>query len=618
MKSREDELKQIFYAEALDQFEELNRLFIVLEKNHDDKQSVNAIFRITHTLKANAAGMGFDGIATLSHLLEDIFSEIKNGRLSLNQDTFNDLFRANDKLGELIESVTSEKQVRYKGLVAKLKVILSEARGEERVQQASRDYVGEREAQETKETTETKKEENAAPKAEKQEAETANTQEKESTPEPVNKLIPKEPIIEEEAAVEETSAPKISFSDLIQVPVHKLDNLLNLVGELAIEKDRIAANHKGRGSEYARLYRVTSDLQYSVMGVRLVQVNVLFQKFHRIVRDVAALESKKVNLVLEGTDIEIDRNILQIISDSLIHLVRNAISHGIETTEERSKNSKPETGTLTLSASNEKDHVIINVIDDGKGIDAAAIRKKVIAKGLLPERSAMQTSDHDIVKFIFEPGFSSVEKVTQISGRGVGMDVVKKALDSIGGKIELSTKKGKGTTFRLLLPSSMAVKNALLFELNNAEFAIPLSFTEAVVSLYKKDVHKVSGGLVSSYLEQNMSVIFLKDIFNLKSLEDVREPHSLHKSFDQTKNDTKLNIIIVKFNERLVGLVVDKLLQQKEIIEKTLSQPVDNAYFISGATILGNGNVCLVLDIPGTLNLLFNPVKFGSYDYATI
>ncbi|UZR95188.1 chemotaxis protein CheA [Chondrinema litorale] len=618
MKSKEDELKQIFYAEALDQFEELNRLFIVLEKNHDDKQSVNAIFRITHTLKANAAGMGFDGIATLSHLLEDIFSEIKNGRLSLNQDTFNDLFRANDKLGELIEAVTStsEKQVRYKGLVAKLKVILSESRGEERVQKASRDYVAEREAQAT---TESKKEEEFVTKDETPKSETTNTQEKENAPEPVSKLIPKEPIIEEEQpVVEEPSAPKISFSDLIQVPVQKLDNLLNLVGELAIEKDRIAANHKGRGSEYARLYRVTSDLQYSVMGVRLVQVNVLFQKFHRIVRDVAALESKKVNLVLEGTDIEIDRNILQIISDSLIHLVRNAISHGIETTDARTKNSKPEAGTLTLSASNEKDHVIINVIDDGKGIDAAAIRKKVIAKGLLPERSAMQTSDHDIVKFIFEPGFSSVEKVTQISGRGVGMDVVKKALDSIGGKIELSTKKGKGTTFRLLLPSSMAVKNALLFELNNAEFAIPLSFTEAVVSLYKKDVHKVSGGLVSSYLEQNMSVIFLKDIFNLERIEDVREPHVLHKSFDQTKNDTKLNIIIVKFNERLVGLVVDKLLQQKEIIEKTLSQPVDNAYFISGATILGNGNVCLVLDIPGTLNLLFNPVKFGSYDYATI
>ena len=607
MKSRDDELKQIFYAEALDQFEELNRLFIVLEKNHEDKQSVNAIFRITHTLKANAAGMGFDGIATLSHLLEDIFSELKNGRLSLNQDTFNDLFRANDKLGELIDAITTEKEVRYKGLVTKLKVILSESRGEDRVQKASRDYVSEREAEQGEETTVPQEGEGIE-----------NVEEAVQNVESFQEEKPMEVASTEEPPVEETSGPKIAFSDLIQVPVQKLDNLLNLVGELAIEKDRIAANHKGRGSEYARLYRVTSDLQYSVMGVRLVQVNVLFQKFHRIVRDVAALESKKVNLVLEGTEIEIDRNILQIISDSLIHLVRNAISHGVETTEERKQQGKPETGTLTLSASNEKDHVVINVIDDGKGIDAAAIRKKVIAKGMLPERSALQTSDQDIVKFIFEPGFSSVEKVTQISGRGVGMDVVKKALDSIGGKIDLSTEKGKGTTFRLLLPSSMAVKNALLFELNTAEFAIPLSFTEAVVSLYKKDVHKVSGGLVSSYLNQNMSVIFLKDIFNLKNIEDLKEPHVLHESFDQVDENSKLNIIIVKFNERLVGLVVDKLLQQKEIIEKTLSQPVDNAYFISGATILGNGNVCLVLDIPGTLNILFNPVKFGNYDYAAI
>ncbi len=616
MKSRDEELKQIFYAEALDQFEELNRLFIVLEKNHGDKQAVNAIFRITHTLKANAGGMGFEGIATLSHLLEDIFSELKNGKLALNQEIFNDLFRANDKLGGLIEAVTSGEEVRYRGLVTKLKVILSEAHGEERVQKASRDYVAEREQaagsaehnQEQNEISQKNREQAAAEEKRQQlQQELAALQAHEA-----------QSMQDEEAAPVETNEPKIAFSDLIQVPVQKLDNLLNLVGELAIEKDRIAANHKGRGSEYARLYRVTSDLQYSVMGVRLVQVNVLFQKFHRIVRDVAALENKKVNLVLEGTEIEIDRNILQIISDSLIHLVRNAISHGIETTEERSRSGKPAEGTLTLSASNEKDFVVINVIDDGKGIDAEAIRKKVITKGLLSERNAQQASDQDIVKFIFEPGFSSAEKVTQISGRGVGMDVVKKALDSIGGKIDLSTTKGKGTTFKLLLPSSMAVKNALLFELNEAEFAIPLSFTEAVVSLNKKEVHKVSSGLVSSYLEQNMSVIFLKDIFSLDDVDDLRGPQVLHRSFDKVSENEKLNIIIVKFNERLVGLVVDKLLQQKEIIEKTLSPPVDNAYFISGATILGNGNVCLVLDIPGILNHLFNPVKYGSYDYAPI
>ena len=615
MKSRDEELKQIFYAEALDQFEELNRLFIVLEKNHEDKQAVNAIFRITHTLKANAGGMGFDGIATLSHLLEDIFSELKNGKLALNKEIFDDLFRANDKLGALIDAVTSGEEVRYRGLVTKLKVILSEARGEERVHQASRDYVAEKEQQEVGNNNNLELDQEAQRKQAQAEAE----EKRQQIQQELTALKAKEvEMMEEEDGPAKSNDPKIAFSDLIQVPVQKLDNLLNLVGELAIEKDRIAANHKGRGSEYARLYRVTSDLQYSVMGVRLVQVNVLFQKFHRIVRDVAALENKKVNLVLEGTDIEIDRNILQIISDSLIHLVRNAISHGIETTDERSSSGKPAEGTLTLSASNEKDFVVINVIDDGKGIDAAAIRKKVIAKGLLSERNAQQASDQDIVKFIFEPGFSSAEKVTQISGRGVGMDVVKKALDSIGGKIDLSTKKGKGTTFRLLLPASMAVKNALLFELNNAEFAIPLSFTEAVVSLNKKEVHKVSSGLVSSYLEQNMSVIFLKDIFNLDDIEDLREPQVLHRSFDRTSEDDKLNIIIVKFNERLVGLVVDKLLQQKEIIEKTLSPPVDGAYFISGATILGNGNVCLVLDIPGILNHLFNPVKYGNYDYASI
>jgi two-component system chemotaxis sensor kinase CheA len=582
MKSKDEELKQIFLAEAFDNFEELNRLFAELEKKHHDKRLVEAIFRITHTLKANAAAMGFDAIAELSHLLEDIFSEIKNNKLELNTGLFNDLFKANDKLGELLRSIKTGETVRYKGLSTRLQVILDKARGTAHVPEAQPSAV----------------EDLASLNAAIRENHAVET--------PVEDFaLPEE---------EEGSGPqKITFSDLVQVPVDKLDNLLNLVGELAIEKDRIITQHKNRGgsNEYARLYRITSDLQYSVMGIRLVQVNVLFHKFYRIVRDVAALEDKKVNLVLEGADIEIDRNILQIISDSMIHLVRNAVSHGIEPVEERRKAGKLEAGTIKLAARNHKDHVIIEVSDDGKGIHVPTIRRKIVEKGLVSQSAAAQLSNDEVIRFIFSAGFSSADQVTQVSGRGVGMDVVKRALDSIGGKIHTQTKVGEGTTFSMLLPSSMAVKSALLFELGEAEFAIPLSFTEAVISVRKPELHKVGNGLVCSYLDRNVSVVFLHDLFEVRQVKDLRNKGQFHRKFDALHPEARLNIILVAINDQLLGLVVDRLLQQKEIIEKPLSKPTENSYFISGATILGNGNVCLVLDVPSIFNVLFGKLVPG-------
>lgn len=319
---KENELKEIFLAEALQQSEEMNKYFIFLEQNHGNKEAVSTIFRLTHTLKANAAAMGFEAITEMSHLLEDIFSEIKSGK-TISPEVFNDLFRANDKLGELIKAISTGENIGYKGLKTKLKVILNNLKQSIEEKQIAVEIV------EIKENEENK-----------------------------------------------TQNPQIAFSDWVQVPISKLDSLLNLVSELAIEKDRLITQAKNLGlnESFTRLYRITADLQYSVMAIRLVQMSVLFNKFHRIVRDVANLENKKVELVLEGTEIEIDRNILQIISDSLIHLVRNSVSHGIESPEIRQKNGKPLKGTIRLTAQNDKDNVIIEISDDGKGIDPNIIR----------------------------------------------------------------------------------------------------------------------------------------------------------------------------------------------------------------------------------------------------
>ena len=601
MESKNEEYKEMFLAEALENYEELNNLFTILEKNTADKKAVDAIFRITHTLKGNAMGMGFEEIADLGHVMEDIFSEVKEGNIVLDGDLFNSLFKANDKLGELIQAINSGEKVRYKGIRTKLSVFLNKAKSEG----LKEEQVPNKEPQEVSLETETE-----------QNIQTENSEEE--------TIIIEEDTLEiDEVELEESEAlefddefddeldedtPKITFSDLVQVPVRKLDDLMNLVGELIIERDSLVAKSVERGSgssNFARLQRITSDLQYGVMDIRLIQIGFLFKKFNRIIRDVAVIESKNVDLKLEGTDIEIDRNILKIMSDSLVHLVRNSVSHGIESEEERVKKGKPKIGKVTLRAINEKDTIIIEVIDDGNGVDHKIIAKKAIEKGIITEKYANSASKEDLIMLIFEPGFSNAEKITEVSGRGVGMDVVKKATESIGGKIEVDSEVGKGSTIRLLLPSSMAVKGALLFELKKQTYAVALSYTEAVISLTKSDIHKISNGLMASYLGKTISVIFLNDLYEINGLSELVKEGSLHKTYDELEDNHKLDVLVASYDNKYVGFVVDKLLQQKEIVEKTLECPIDRLEIISGATILGNGEVCLVLDIANMIKTIY-------------
>jgi two-component system chemotaxis sensor kinase CheA len=506
----------------------------------------------------------------MSHVLEDLFGEIRDGRIKIEAGLFSSVFKGVDVLGNLIKAIQDKSEVKYKGIKTKLEVIVKRGREENTLAKANH-----------------------------------GTDALASLTTAVNSLLGDNDTEENS----QESEQKVVFSDLVQVPVRKLDNLLNLVGELIIEKDRILASHGNNGShssnEYSRLSRISSDLQYSVMDVRLVQVGFLFNKFHRVVRDAATAEGKLVSLKLEGTDTEIDRNVLQVISDSLIHLIRNCVGHGIEKPEERAKAGKSETGVVTLSARNETDNVVIEISDDGRGLNYEKIKSKAISQKLITEEEAVKLSKEDLSMLIFEPGFSTADQVTSISGRGVGMDVVKKTLDSIGGSIRLVSTESLGTVMQLSLPSSMAVKPSLLLELNKEIYAIPLAYTESVISLYKSDIHKAGGGLVASHQGKNIALVFLKDVFDQQVEKTGYNSNVLQKSFDAIHPEEKLEIVVVNFNNRKAGFVVDKLLQQKEIVEKPLMRPVDRIKFISGVTILGSGNVCLVLNIPNLLHFVF-------------
>ncbi|MBL3655751.1 chemotaxis protein CheA [Fulvivirga sediminis] len=603
MKSNDEEYREIFLAEALENFEEINKVLTQLEKKPTDTAYINTLFRITHTMKGNATAMGFEGISSLTHVMEDLFGEVRNKKIELDSEIFAALFKAVDVLEALIGAIKTGQKVQFRGIQTKLKVIIERATTDTPSGVASeKEEDSDSLKPESSKDTNSKKKEKATSKDKKNNK--PKQEEKESL-----KVI-EEILDDAEAEEEEVDLPlsdsKIVVSDLVHVPVRKLDNLLNLVGELIIERDRILASYStnAHSSEFSRLNRISSDLQYSVMDVRLVQVGFLFNKFHRVVRDAANLESKKVRLELSGVDTEIDRNILQIISDSLIHLIRNSVSHGIEPPEEREAHNKAEEGVISLSAFNDSDGVVIEIKDDGKGIDIEKVKKKAIENGLVTQELLSLMSMDEVLLMIFEPGFSTREQVSALSGRGVGMDVVKKATDSIGGNIKVTTQENEGTTIRLKLPASMAVKGTLLCMLEDQTYAIPLSYTEAVVSLYKKDLHKLSNGLVSTYLGKTISVVFLKDLFDLSNGKNLHK-RILQSGFDHLHAEAQLHVVIVSHNGRIIGLVVDKLLQQKEIVEKPLFKPLDNIKILSGVTILGNGKVCPVLNIASINNMIF-------------
>ncbi|MFD2244690.1 chemotaxis protein CheA [Pontibacter ruber] len=542
MKSREQEYKEIFIAEALEYYDALNRHISELERKPQDDQVLAEIFRLLHNLKANAKAIGYLQISDVSHKLETAFSLIRNKELNFSDEVVTVLFDGIDLLGDLINNIDNDSFGEADPVLLRNLDIIVDSLSDSTIELAK-----------------------------------------------VQKY---------------NTSRNLSLSDLIYIQIKKLDHLLNLVGELMIDRDRILSisrelENDDLKSVSSHLYRITEELQYSVMDARLVAIGSLFNKFPRIVRDIAVAEKKEVNIELSGQDIQIDRNILQIITDSLLHLVRNAITHGIEKPEERIKKEKPREGQISLTARSDRDNVIIRLTDDGKGIDLKQVKKAAVDRHLLSAAVANELPDIEALSFLFEPGFSLAKEVTEFSGRGVGLDVVKNAIDSIGGRISVDSVKGKGTTLTLQLPTSIAVKGALLFEVDEIFYAIPLMHTESVVSLDKDELHEVGDVLVANIKGETITVAYLHELLNAKE--------TAMRLGDKTKLKGQVqDIIIVSYNNRKLGLIVDKLYRQQDIVVKPLSKPLDKIDLYGGVTLLGTGKVCLVLDVPAITRYFTN------------
>ncbi|MCR5756511.1 MAG: chemotaxis protein CheA [Selenomonas sp.] len=382
------------------------------------------------------------------------------------------------------------------------------------------------------------------------------------------------------------AAKKGHQSQSVRVDIDKLDTLMNLMGELVINKVRLEqigqAHRLGELTEtLEQMDRVTTDLQNIVMKVRMVPVSAVFNRFPRMVRDVSKELNKEINLTIEGEETELDRTVIDEIGDPIMHLLRNSLDHGVEHPDEREAKGKPRTGEVGLIARHEGNNVVIMVTDDGKGIDASKIRKKAVEKGMISQEDADKLDDADAVRLVFLPGFSTAEKITDISGRGVGMDVVRSKIESLSGHVDVETKIDEGSVFKIKLPLTLAIIQAMLVKVQEEIYAIPLGSIDSTINIQPTDIKTV----------RNREVIVLRgEIIPIIRMEETLQiPH--------VKDSDEIFVVVVHAGEAKAGIVVDNLIGQQEIVIKTLGNLFTGLKMFSGATVLGDGRVALILDV---------------------
>jgi two-component system, chemotaxis family, sensor kinase CheA len=372
----------------------------------------------------------------------------------------------------------------------------------------------------------------------------------------------------------------------IRVNIERLDILMNLFEELVIDRGRLEQisrelNNQELHETVERMSRISGDLQNIILNMRMVPVETVFNRFPRMVRQLARDLNKKIELKIIGAETELDRTVIDEIGDPLVHLLRNAIDHGIETPEVRKANGKDEVGTIVLKAYHSGNHVFIEIEDDGAGINKEKILNKALSKGIINEQTAAALTDKQVYELIFASGFSTADKISDISGRGVGLDVVKSKIESLGGSVSIDSKEGKGSVFSIQLPLTLSIISVMLVEIGNEKYAIPLSSIIETAIVKKEDILNAHNQKVIDFRGRVLPLLFLKDIFEVPESDE---------------DDEFYSVVIVRKGDKMAGLVVDSFIGQQEIVLKSLGNYLTNVFAISGATILGDGQVALIVD----------------------
>jgi len=545
------ELLSIYLEDARSHLEALDHCLLTLEREGHDPDVVAALLGPLHTLKGNSGMMGFAAIKDYVHRLEDVFGLVGDGRLGLDSALFDALFAGASALREAVELASRENR-EVRGLQQEksaLDAILKQAQ-----QKAAP----------------------SAPAGEEPQAAAAAA-------------APESPLPTPRRAGEGHYVS--TRSSMVRVDFGQLDNLLNLVGELIIFRTKlqqVGQNLAGRlGRDASRelldtvhqVAGVSSQLQETVMDVRMLPVRHVFERFPRLVRDLARQQGKDIELILEGEGTRVDKAIIDEIGEPLVHLIRNSVDHGIETPQVRVSRGKTPTGTILLSASQESSQVVITIMDDGAGIDPALVRRKALDRGIL--KGGENLSDREAVQLIFSQGFSTSDAVTDVSGRGVGLDVVLKSIERLNGLVEVESVPGVGSKFIIQLPLTLAIISALLVEVSGRVYAIPLASVVESLRLRDHEIHRINGRETLRLRERLVPLARLAELFALPAAGGAAS-----------------YAVVLGRGDKRVGLVVDRLHGQQEVVIKGLDPAVSGAAFaVAGATILGDGRVVLILDV---------------------
>ncbi len=688
---------EIFIDESEEHLQTLSDCIMVLEKEPDNKDTINEVFRAAHSLKGMAGTMGFKRMQHLTHDMENVFQEVRSDRVKVTSGMIDLLFKCLDALEGYLDNIkstsdegTEDNEVIIKELndfiakadgeaeaenkeVSEVKEAAPAATQEEKEGQEKIELTGEekkaiREAESngqhiyamtvhiqkdcllkaaraflvfkavedfgqilvyrpSSQDIEDEKfefdfsfflaseEETdkivAAAKAvseiekvdaeeihleeylkeaaaqEEQQAKEAATEQKEAPAEVPKAAEKKAPAA---AAKKQTNAKPVT-GRTVRVDIEKLDALMNQVSELIIAKNSLVSISSNESGEYQNqsfheqieyLERITTNLHESVMKVRMVPIESVVNKFPRMIRDLSRKLGKKMELYMTGEDTELDRTVVDQIGDPLQHLLRNSADHGLEDNATRVERGKPEVGSIFLKAFQEGNNVIIEVGDDGNGIDVAAVRDKAVERGVITAEQAENMSQKEIINLLFLPSFSMAKKITDISGRGVGLDVVKSNIEALGGDVEVRTQLGEGTTFIVRLPLTLAIIQALMVEIRDEKYAIALGSISNIESIPVNEIKYVQAQEVIHLRGAVIPLIRLDQVLDMEEKQE--EPENL-------------TVVIVKKGDSLAGLVVDNLIGQQEIVIKSLGKYITNNKIISGATILGDGEVALILDV---------------------
>lgn len=674
----------MFLDEADEQIQLMDENILLLEKNRDDLEILNTIFRAAHTIKGSSASMGFEKMAEITHSLENILDLLRHDQLEVTTEIIDLLLDGLDKMKELKDDIVDDKdsQVDITPIIERLKNVMNAteniaslskdqtAQGDtweaiikfndieenlirtaeikgykawqisisldpECLMKAARAYIVYNNLKDLGEIIKTE------PTIEDIEAENfdlelhmviVTTEDKDHIENSVkyineiDKVVVKkidlsndveltQEVIANDAQGETaaTASPlekqtnptqerqgTVRTTQTVRVDVQRLENLMNLAGELVIDRIRLTDVEETLRNKYGsedllevleeislHIGRITGDLQEQIMKARMLPIEQVFNRFPRMIRDLAQKAGKEVDFIVEGRETELDRTVIEEIGDPLIHLLRNAIDHGIEPPDVRQQAGKPSKGTVKLRASHQENQIVITIEDDGKGINTEKIVQKAIVNGIITEEKAERISPKEAINLMFAPGISTAESVSNVSGRGVGMDIVRNHIEKINGLVDIDTKVGEGTKFTIRLPLTLAITRSLLIKFAQQIYAIPLANVVEIVNIPIGEIKTVS--------KQQVAVV-RGDVLPLYSLSNLLEIKG-----EVTSTDEEYSVVVVGISDKRVGIMVDDLIGEQEVVIKSLGDYLGKIPGIAGATIMGDGSVTLILDVRGLM-----------------